>query len=35
MNINQAVPALHSTGDAPVWLSRAVAGAHQAVVSAA
>ena len=33
VNVNQAVAALHSTGDAPVWLSRAVAGAHQAVVS--
>lgn len=34
VNVNQAVGALHSTGDAPVWLSRAVAGAHQAVLSA-
>jgi hypothetical protein len=34
VNVNQAVAALHSTGDAPVWLSRAVAGAHQAVLSA-
>jgi hypothetical protein len=34
VNINQAVAALHTTGDAPVWLSRAVAGAHQAVLSA-
>ena len=33
VNVNQAVAALHSTGDAPVWLSRAVYGAHQAVVS--
>ena len=33
VNVNQAVAALHSTGDAPVWLSRAVHGAHQAVVS--
>lgn len=33
VNLNQAVTALHSTGEAPVWLSRAVAGAHQAVVS--
>jgi hypothetical protein len=34
VNVNQAVAALHSTGEAPVWLSRAVAGAHQAVLSA-
>ncbi len=34
VNVNQAVVALHSTGDAPVWLARAVAGAHQAVLSA-
>lgn len=34
MNVNQAVVALHSRGEAPVWLSRAVAGAHQAVLSA-
>jgi len=34
VNVNQAVAALHSTGQAPVWLSRAVAGAHQAVLSA-
>ena len=34
VNVNQAVTALHSTGDAPVWLARAVAGAHQAVLSA-
>jgi len=34
INVNQAVAALHSTGDAPVWLARAVAGAHQAVLSA-
>ena len=33
VNVNQAVAVLHSTGDAPVWLSRAVYGAHQAVVS--
>ena len=33
VNVNQAVAALHSTGDAPVWLSRAVYGAHRAVVS--
>lgn len=31
VNVNQAVAALHSTGDAPVWLARAVAGAHRAV----
>lgn len=34
VNVNQAVAALNSTGDAPVWLARAVAGAHQAVLSA-
>ena len=34
VNVNQAVAALHSTGQAPVWLSRAVAGADQAVASA-
>ena len=34
VNVNQAVAALHSTGMAPVWLSRAIAGAHQAVSSA-
>ncbi len=34
VNVNQAVATLHSTGDAPVWLARAVAGAHQAVLSA-
>ncbi len=34
VNVNQAVAALHSTGEAPVWLLRAVAGASQAVVSA-
>jgi hypothetical protein len=34
VNVNQAVAALNSTGEAPVWLSRAVAGAHQAVLSA-
>lgn len=34
VNVNQAVAALHSTGDAPVWLSRAVAGADRAVLSA-
>jgi len=34
VNVNQAVAALNSTGDAPVWLSRAVTGAHQAVLSA-
>jgi hypothetical protein len=33
VNLNQAVATLHSTGDAPAWLSRAVAGAHQAVLS--
>ena len=34
VNVNQAVAALHSTGDAPVWLGRAVAGADRAVASA-
>ena len=34
VNVNQAVAALHSTGDAPVRLSWAVAVAHQAVLSA-
>jgi hypothetical protein len=34
VNVNQAVAALHSTGDAPVWLVRAVAGADRAVASA-
>ena len=33
VNVNQAVAALHSTGQAPVWLSQAVAGAHRAVLS--
>ena len=33
VNVNQAVAALHSTGDAPVWLSQAVVGAHRAVLS--
>ena len=32
VNVNQAVAVLHSTGDAPVWLSRAVYGAHRAVL---
>ena len=34
VNVNQAVAALNSTGDASVWLARAVAGAHQAVLAA-
>ncbi len=34
VNVNQAVAALHSTGEAPVWLGRAVAGADRAVLSA-
>ena len=34
VNVNQAVAALHSTGVAPVWLSRAVAGADRAVANA-
>lgn len=33
VNVNQAVAALHSTGDAPIWLCRAVAGADRAVAS--
>lgn len=33
VNVNQAVTAMHSTGEAPIWLSQAVAGAHRAVVS--
>lgn len=32
VNLNQAVTALHSTGQAPLWLSQAVAGAHDAVL---
>jgi len=34
VNVNQAVVLMHSSGDTPLWLSRAVAGAHRAVVSA-
>ena len=34
VNVNQAVAALHSTGQAPVWLSQAVEGADRAVRSA-
>ncbi len=34
VNVNQAVAALHSTGQAPGWLLRAVAGADRAVLSA-
>ncbi len=34
VNVNQAVAVLHSTGEAPPWLARAVAGAHRAVLSA-
>jgi hypothetical protein len=34
VNVNQAVVLMHSTGETPLWLSRAVAGAHRAVVSA-
>lgn len=33
VNVNQAVAALHSTGQVPVWLSRAMAGADRAVAS--
>lgn len=31
VNVNQAVAALHSVGQAPVWLEQAVVGAHWAV----
>ena len=31
VNVNQAVAALHSTGQAPRWLEQAVAGARRAV----
>jgi hypothetical protein len=34
VNVNQAVTLMHSTGETPIWLARAVAGAHRAVVSA-
>jgi hypothetical protein len=34
VNVNQAVAALHSTGQVPVWLSQAVEGADRAVRSA-
>jgi hypothetical protein len=34
VNVNQAVALMHSTGETPLWLSCAVAGAHRAVVSA-
>jgi hypothetical protein len=34
VNVNQAVALMHSTGQTPIWLPRAVAGAHRAVVSA-
>ncbi len=34
VNVNQAVVLMHSTGETPVWLSRAVVGAHRAVLSA-
>jgi hypothetical protein len=34
VNVNQAFAVLHSTGEAPLWLSQAVVGAHQAVLSA-
>lgn len=34
VNVNQAVAALHSTGVAPIWLCRAVAGADRVVSSA-
>jgi len=33
VNVNQAVAALHGTGEAPVWLFQAVAGADRAVLS--
>lgn len=31
VNVNQAVAALHSTGQAPLWIEQAVAGARRAV----
>ena len=31
VNVNQAVAALHSTGQAPLWLEQAVAGARRAI----
>jgi hypothetical protein len=34
VNVNQAVALMHSTGQTPIWLPQAVAGAHRAVVSA-
>jgi hypothetical protein len=34
VNVNQAVALLHSTGQTPIWLPQAVAGAHRAVVNA-
>ncbi len=34
VNVNQAVAALHSTGEPPIWLSQAFAGADRAVRSA-
>jgi len=34
VNVNQAVVLMHSTGETPVWLSRAVTGVHRAVASA-
>jgi hypothetical protein len=34
VNVNQAVALMHSAGETPLWLPRAVAGAHRAVVSA-
>lgn len=34
VNVNQAAVLMHNGGETPVWLSRAVAGAHLAVVSA-
>jgi len=34
VNVNQAVAALHCTGQPPTWLSQAVAGADRAVRSA-
>ena len=33
MNVTPAVAVVHSTGGAPVWLFRAVAGADRAVMS--
>jgi len=34
VNVNQALALMHSTGQTPIWLPRAVAGAYRAVLSA-